>query len=498
MRRRTPLFMAVDRNVISSGLQPDLHPVHKLLWELGDGAIFAAGKVKRNIPPADIITIVAPDFKPPIRGISQQQDTQGTRWLWGAVEDPAGNSYAVVRWFGPAYEYIGSLVGFQADETTKPATFIDFTHYGDWTWINSQNGQPWLLKPGISLAPPGDAPSGVATFGKFLNFMMAFGYGARGTRVGWSDADNIESWTASKTNLAGSLTVDDFDTRIKCAKRLGNSYAVYNEDQMALINYIGAPNVFGQRFALDGIGASGKFSVASDGKQHFGVGRGGVWWTDSLSYKYIDEGYLHDYLQDNVNWAQQSKITACRNDYTGCFEFSFPMRGAREPNEGWSFDPRTGGWSPVPAFALKDERRLFTKPIVGTLDGRLQRDNDAPQNASNLGLVTKPLLMQTGDDSMGFGSIHTSSRVDEVVLLFKDVHGVSFRLGSSQHVEGPWTWGPYLPCLPGSNTYDIGSKPADGVYYKLEFANALGAEWRLDLQGFMLFGSVEGTKRDVA
>jgi hypothetical protein len=484
MARREPLYTAFDPRVFSSGLQPDLHPLLSLLWEAAANVQFASGRVKRRLPPALIHSVNAN----PIRGISQQQATNGTRWLWTV------NGGTIARWYGPAPEVFVDDGWDQHETSTKPAGFYDFTHYGDWTIINgAANGSNGIFKPGAGIIGFGNAPNGVATFLKYLSFVMAFGYGARGTRVGWSDGDNIEEWTASASNLAGALTIDGFDTRIKAAKQLGSSIAVYAEDQMALVNYIGGTAVFGFKMALDGIGACGKFSVASTGKEHFGVGRGGIWWTDGLSYRYIDEGFLHDYLQDNVNWGQQSKITACRNDYTGCIDFAFPMGSALEPSEGWSYDPRTGGWTPIPPFTLKDERRLFGKPILGTSDGRVMRDQDNAGAAGPLTLRTKPLLMSQG----GPAGLHISTKIDEVVLLLKNKNDVQFRLGSSQHVEGPYVWSDWIETITGAATYQIGSTPADGVYWKLDFRSTQ-ADWSMDLQGFMLFGVVEGTKRDAA
>jgi hypothetical protein len=487
MLRRAPIFIAADPQRVSSGLQPDLHPLLSLLWEAASNVTFAAGRVKRRVPPSLIFS--APGRK--VRGISQQQATNGVRWLWAAFDDSL-----LYRWYGPAPEDLNLAASLQLDENSlKPAGFVDFTHFGDWTLVNSSTGPALLHKPNISFSTFGDAPQNVAIFRKRQNFILAFGYGERGTRVGWSDADNIESWTASQTNLAGSLTIDDMDTRIKTAVSLGGSMAVYAEDQMALVNYVGAPFYFGQRMALDGIGAIGKFSVASDGKSNYGVGRGGVWWTDGLSYRYIDEGYLHDYLQDNVNWSQGSKITACRNDYTGCYEFSFPLLGSLECNEAWSFDPRTGGWSPIPAFSIKDERRLFNKPVMGLSTGLVQRDQDHPGLSAPLTLRTRPLLMQVNSES-GLTDSHLTAIVDEVELLMKASANVQFRLLSSQQSDGPWATGPWVNVLPNSTTYKRGPDwPADGVYWKLEFQST-AATWVMDLQGFMLYGSIEGTKRD--
>lgn len=492
-RRRLPLFQALEPAQLSSGLQPDMHPLLSLLWEAAANVQFANGRVKRRLPASLIRDNINGVYA--VRGLSQQQATDGVRWLWGSVLN------RVFRWYGPAHEVIHdvNLADFEQDETSiSPASFFDFTHYGDWTIINvspTTTIAPQVFKPGTGLETFGNAPIGAVVLLKKLSFVMAFGYGTRGTRIGWSDAGDIEEWTAAADNLAGSLTIDEFNTRIKAAAHLGTSVAVYAEDQMALVNYIGGNAVFGFKFALDGIGACGKFSVAAAGNTHFGVGRGGVWQTDGLSYRYIDEGFLHDYLQDNVNWAQQSKIVACRNDYTGCVDFAFPMLGSGglEPTEGWSYDPRTGGWSPIPAFTLKDERRLFEKPILGTTTGAVMRDQDDATGVAPLTLRTKPLLLQ----AEGGLPLHIATRIDAVVLLLRGPAALEFRVQSAHFAGGPYTIGPWIAVTGSADTYDLGPEVPDGVYWKLEFRSTAN-NWALNLQGFQLYGTIEGTKRDAA
>jgi hypothetical protein len=51
-----------------------------------------------------------------------------------------------------------------------------------------------------------------------------------------------------------------------------------------------------------------------------------------------------------------------------------------------------------------------------------------------------------------------------------------------------------MECLPKSRTYQLPAIP-DGVYWQLEF-RSVTTNWALDLQGFELFGTVEGTKRE--
>lgn len=488
MRRRSPFFSALAPNIVSSGLQKDIHPLLKILWEEAENVTFFAGRVKRR---RENTLLFNTGDAADVRGLSQQRANNGVRWAWAATQ--AGSIY---RWFGPAAEEIASGLTCTADETNvAPATFIDFVHYGDFTIFNNGVESPQLYKPaGPSLSYYGEGLiTGATRLMKKLSFILALGTGVRGTGVKWSDSQDIEVWTPTLSNNAGGLTVEDLDTRIQAASRIGSGISIFAEDQMGLVSFINEPFYFGAKVVLDGIGAVSKNAVCSDGSMNFGIGRGGVWWTDANSYRYIDEGYLHDYLQEEVNWDQKSKCFSLRNDFTGCLEFFFPMRDSLDVSEGWAFDPRTGGWSALPPVSLKDERRLFEQVLAGDFAGAVHV-NEGADTADALHLLTRPMLMQLQDET-GLRDVHNTCKVDEWEVLLKAATDVELRIGSSDQMNGPFTWDDWQDATVNSKTYTPQRHVPDGVYWKLQFRST-SANWDLDMQGFMLFGQVDGMKID--
>lgn len=484
--RRIPCFVGTEDVLVASGLQPDRHSLKQALWETAANVYFADGKVRRKKPAALAYSTTGS----PIRGLGQQHAANGGRWLW------AGENKHIYRWQFGAPELIDAAYGtYQADQAGSiQPTIYDFTPYGDWMIVND-GVAPYIHKPGTGTpwAPwAGQVPQGAMRYMKVMNFMMAFGYDIRGTRVGWSDADNIDTWTATSTNLAGSLTIDEFNTPIRAAERLGSYIACYGEDQMGLINYVGAPYIFGQRLSIDGIGAIGKAAVASDLRQNVGVSRNGVWWTDGNSFDYIDRGFLANYLQDNVNWAQAGKTVACKNEATGCFEFHFPVGASQSINEAWSWDPKNRGWSKTTPASFKQQRSLFNYPIVGGNDGSVSWD-DYDNNIAGfpLSLRTRPLMLQAPDGS-NLGS-QTVSRVDQVELLLLEASGIEMQVscgdGTKDSFVDKTEW---LPVEVGNNTIDLPNLP-EAPLWRLEFRSTI-TDWRFNLQGFLLYGADTGTK----
>jgi hypothetical protein len=487
MRRKTPCFVATEDVLVASGLQPDRHGLKQALWEHAANVYFAQGKVRRKKPAATAYSGVAD----PVRGIGQQHADDGGRWLW------SGMNKHIYRWEFGAPELIDAAYGTYRDDQagSLQPTIYDFTAYGNWMIVND-GVAPFIHKPGTGTpwaAWAGEVPQAALRYMKVMNFMLAIGYGTRGTRVGWSDADGIDVWTAAEENLAGSFSIDEFDAPIRAGERLGSYIACYSENQMGLVSYVGRPFVFGQKLSLDGIGAIGKAAVATDLRQNVGVGRNGCWWTDGNSYDYIDQGFLHDYLQDEVNWDQGGKIVCCRNEATGCFEFHFPMRESNDINEAWSWDSKSKGWSPTTPASFKAQRRLFNFPIVGTNGGAVQWDDYS--NAVGgypLELRTKPIMLQA-EDGTNLGT-HIVSHVDELELLLTEATAIEVRVGCGDDVNGDWEWTEWLECEVGNRIVELTRLPENPLW-KVEFRSRPGVDdWRFNLQGLLLYGPQTGTK----
>lgn len=486
MSRRTPSIQVIDDALISSGLQPDRHTLKRAMWESAVGVIFANGQVRRKRPTSLAFSAGAE----PVRGLQQLYAQDGGRWLW------SGSGGVIKRWQFGAPETIDAAYGvYVSDQTaTQRPSFYDFTPYGNWMIVNDgQPGSHAKIWKGVGDYTPfaaGQAPDSVLKYLKFMSFVVAIGHGQRGTQVSNSDANNIELWVSAADNTASSLSIDEFNTPIRAGDKLGDAIAVYSEDQVALVRYVGAPFILGQKTTIDGIGAIGKAAVASDGQTNVGVGRAGCWWTNGISFKYIDEGYLANYLQDNVNWDQGSKIAVARNDYDGTFEFSFPMRDSLEPNEAWAWDPKTGGWSPVAKFfSGMDERRLFNYPIKGFDDGAVHlADFENPLTQEPLSLLTKPLVMSTNE------SPHVVCRIDELDLLLHQAEQVECRVGSCDEPDGDYDWTKWFEVDPGAKVYMLDSIP-EAAYYRLALRSVPDrTDWNIDFQGFLMYGETVGSK----
>lgn len=486
MNRRAPLILVQEPDLVSSGLYPDRHPMQTPLWERGVNVRFHAGKITRRVPNALAFDAGAGV----IRGLSQHQNSDGKRWIWAA------SGADIVRWWGLAVDPVVTLPVYTLNETsTVPPTIVDFTHWGDWTLINSQeNGIRRHKDQDDTVAVLPNAPDNAVQFLKKKNQLLAIGHGINHRLVSFSDADNIELWAAAPDNTAGELPLEELDTPVRAACHFGTAIAVFGENQMFAVNWIGAPYYFGQSKLLEGIGAIGKLAVCADGRVIYGCGRNGLWRTDGMMFEYIDELHIKDYLQRNVNWDQGSKISCFKNDLTGCIEFSFPMGAALDLTEGWAYDPRYGGFSQVPPHQSGASRVLLERPLGGQPNGNveyLEFDDLAP---GPLDLRSRGLTAQRDNNAL-----HIASIMDELEVFCHRALNVAVRVGTSQTpdwdgTDDGWDFTPWMDLNPEQITYTL-DWHVSGVYHRIEF-KSLEDEWELDLQGFALFGTPDGQKRD--
>lgn len=489
--RRAPLYIAGDPSLISSGLAPDRHAILQPLWESCANVRFYQGKVRRLVPAASAFQMTGLDATRKVRGIHQQQNSDGTRWIFAAAV--SGDNLYVHRWYGPASEqiHLASSAAVLDDTATQKASQVTFEAWGDWTlWISGKAGaniRRYIPGTGVAILPNSPACLGIM---KKQNQLFALGTGLNQRAVAWSDADDITVWAAAADNLAGSLTIEELRTPMRAFARIGQHIACYTEDQMALVYWTGPPFYYGQRVALDGIGATGKKAVCTDGRMNYGMSRNGAWQTDGSEFRYIDFGIISDYFQKNINWNQGGKIVVARNDVTRCIEFHFPTGASLENNEAWSFEPATGNWAPVTAFQAFDERVLFAKPLGGA-NREIFLLDDNPADVGALNLVTKPLLIDTPE----YPGLHIDTRIDEIEIAVKAASNVQFRYGTATDIDGPWEWTPQQALSPDMRTYRQPSLPT-GTFHRLEFSNT-ATNWDIDLQGFAFYGEVEGVKRDV-
>lgn len=197
----------------------------------------------------------------------------------------------------------------------------------------------WALNTGTPAAAISGAPTGcLGTCVAEQGFQFAF------TRRGvqWSDQGDNTDWTPSSTNQAGQIDLATFGTFQKGA-RLGPLIFALTDQDAHVGQYVGLPEVWRFQRVGAGCGAISRGCV-------IGLGSRAVWWSKSGFWLYDGsvspvECDVYEYLQDNLNPGQRSKITGFHNSEFGEAWWFYPSTATNECDSYVYWNYRQNHWN---------------------------------------------------------------------------------------------------------------------------------------------------------
>ena len=256
--------------------------------------------------------------------------------------------------------------------------------------------------------------------------MLAFNYtdanGDNPTKFSWCSADGLDTWLASAANTAGSLLIREANGEIMCVTQLGNNLAVYTENQMFIVAYVGLPNIFGYKPALfSGVGAVSPGSVVSVGRMNYGLSRDGFFVTDGASTKMIGrESGMNTFFRENASFEELGQVVAFNNAKENEVVWGVPLNENNKINKEIYYNYKINAWgmrdSTISAY---HERGIFNEALSGdtskfyfegnvpTLDATVTATTKAHdfQNADRIKEVTQ---LRVGKEGKGSPTITLS------------------------------------------------------------------------------------------
>ena len=250
-------------------------------------------------------------------------------------------------------------------------TAFEITSFGNSSY---SNGDVITFSGGSSsatatLTVPNISYDKVKIFKRQGPHMLAFNYQKSGvdypTTFSWCSADDLDDWVGSPTNTAGDLQIREATGEIRCVTQLGNNLAVYTQNQMFVVSYIGLPNIFGYKPALDGVvGAVSPHSVVAVGRMNYGLSRDGFFVTDGASSKMIgrDSG-MNRFFRENASFTELGQVFAFDNSKENEVVWGVPLDGAKITKEIY-YNYKTNQWgmrdSNISAY---HDRGIFNEPL---------------------------------------------------------------------------------------------------------------------------------------
>lgn len=397
-----------DPQLIGSGIFKDIASGQDALWEYSENVHYAHGKVSA------------------LRGVlALQSTTDPIVALEQATVDSIPRIYFASE---TAVFRLANNVVVNLHTQTGPRSW-SFETWGTWVVFTNGVEVPRVSKNTSSSIVLANAPI-AKMFRRFYNHLVGIFVGGEGQKVQWSSISDIETWTPLPENTAGDLFIRDLDSDIRAAEPLGTVLLLYSVNSVCVFEYVGAPNYFGSRSRIDGIGAVSEKAICAVAGKHYGLCRKGFFMTDGMQYQYIHSPQIHVWLEEQIDWALAHTVCSWHDEALKTVYWMFDcLDGQRR---GVGFNIETSAWAPVKANIRAGlSKKIFSYSVVGI--GNLVAAWDRAGTSLPWVIETKRLDLGTRD---------YFKRIDMFQVNGEGKSGVSvqFELAetSDKEVSGEW------------------------------------------------------------
>ena len=195
-------------------------------------------------------------------------------------------------------------------------------------------------------------------------FVFCLGAGGNPRKVQWSDKEDLSTWVPAATNEAGDILLQTSGQIMQGLKTKGQTIIITDTSCHAM-RYIGLPYVYSTSVVGTSCGAVSRMSAVDTDMGAFWMGQKGFFTFDGNSVRELP-CEVHDYVFDDINVNQQSKIWGFSNTEFSEVWWFYPSANSLEIDRYVAFDllenhwlignlSRTGG---VP-------RGVFRTPLMG-------------------------------------------------------------------------------------------------------------------------------------
>ena len=250
---------------------------------------------------------------------------------------------------------------------------------------------------------------------------FVFGLGASGNPrlVAWCDQENNTVWTPSATNQAGSFEINSVGS-LKCGKRVRGINLLFTDVDVHVATYIGLPYVYSFEKAGSGCGVISSQAVAAIDTAAIWMSKSGFWVYDGYVKPLVSD--VGDYIFQNINYNQSSKVYAVHNSKYGEIIWFYPSSASNENDSYVVYNYREGHWA-IGSLARTagTDRGVFTNPLMISSDGYIYEhevgftyDGGTPYAESG------PYEIGNGDNIMSVRRVIPDEQtLGEVVVSFK-------------------------------------------------------------------------------
>jgi len=309
-----------------------------------------------------------------------------------------------------------------------------------------------------------NAPTGCAALlSTAERFLFALGASSNGRLVKWSDQEDNTTWTASALNQAGDFEINSSGS-LKCGKRVRGINLLFTDVDVHTATYVGLPYVYAFERAGSGCGVISSQAVAAIDSAAMWMSQSGFWTFDGYVKPMPCD--VSDYVFQNLNYNQASKVYAVHNSKYGEVWWFYPSSASNENDSYVVFNYRESTWNiGVMGRTAGTDRGVFTNPTMVDASGYIYEHEVG--YAYDGGIVyaeSGPFEIGNGDNIMSVRQVIPDEQtLGEVQISFKT---------RFYPMDTEYTHGPYSAAIPTDVRFS-------GRQVKIIYTGAVLQDWRV-------------------
>jgi hypothetical protein len=305
-----------------------------------------------------------------------------------------------------------------------PATTWSLDNWGEYLVACSDaDGKLYEWQLGFSTptlaAPIANAPTGNnALLVTQERILFALGAGGNPRKVQWCDQEDNTLWMPNTDNLAGDYELATPGSLL-AGKRVKGVNLLFTDVDVHTAQYVGAPFVYGFEKAASGCGLISAQSVAAIDTAAIWMSKAGFWIYDGYVKPLPSD--VSDFIFQDINLAQASKIYCVHNSKFGEIWWFYPSGGSNENDSYVTFNYRENHWN-IGALARTagTDSGVFAYPLMVSSDGYIyEHEVGFNYDSASLYAESGPVQLGNGDNVMSvLGVIPDEANLGDAVVSF--------------------------------------------------------------------------------
>tara|TARA_R110001606_G_scaffold10095_7_gene43252 strand:+ start:4315 stop:5808 length:1494 start_codon:yes stop_codon:yes gene_type:complete len=294
----------------------------------------------------------------------------------------------------------------------------------------------WQLGTASDAAPIANAP--INNLGLIVTeerFLFALGASGNPRKIQWSDREDNQTWTPAATNEAGDIELQT-SGQIQTAIKTRGQTLVLTTTSAHTARYIGPPYVYGFERVGTSCGVISRQAVADVDAGVFWMGQRGFYRFDGSTVSEFPCD-VHDYIFNDMNQSQISKIWAFSNGQYGEIWWFYPSSGSNEIDRYVAYDYKENHWLIGDlSRTCGIERGVFGYPLLFDGSGKVYDHEVGATHAGGLVFAESgPLTIANGDNIMQVtGLIPDEVNQGDVNVTFK----TRYYPNDTEYSHGPY------------------------------------------------------------